>query len=324
MVIEMKIKDLAIGFLERAHEDIMAAEYLINNKPELARVIIWHVQQAVEKVMKASLLVIMAEPLRFYGEIGDKCNVPDVFRRLKSDLKKIGNKYMRPKEELGHKVHGHLTKDANKMCGYWVRGELQRYIKYIHDNCLIPSLKRRREELIEVMRRDFGLTYNDAKQAFEMLLNFLRILPEHLTPPANLETKIAAQVSIKSPCIALINRTYEDWVKNKEKLQGEIYSKELFLQNAIFETLKRGAESDKFSEFVTDFFKKIMSTIMLMADVFVLGLPLHACLHNYVESSRFPDAGEIPKEDLDSTSTALTLTRNLYESAKLLLESYDQ
>jgi len=320
----MKDMDLAMGFLEQAHEDIVAAEVLIDNKPELARVIIWHVQQAVEKVMKASLLIIMAEPLRFYGEIGDKCNVPDMFRRLKSDLKKIGNKYMRPKEELGHKVHEHLAKDVNKICEYWVRGELQRYIKYIHDNCLVPSLKRRREELIEVMRRDFGLTYNDAERAFEMLLNFLRILPKHLTPPATLEMKTAAQVSIKPPCIALINRTYEDWVKSREKLQGEICSKELFLQNAILEALKRVAEDDKFSKFVTDFFKKIMSMIMLTVDILILGLPLHACLHNYVGSSRFPDAGEIPKDDLDSTSTALTLTRTLYESAKLLLESYNQ
>jgi hypothetical protein len=308
-------KNLARGFLEYASEDLEAADILFKSgNMKFNRIIIGLAQQAVEKTMKASLMVILAEPLRFYGEVGDKIGIPDQYVKVKEHLKKIGEKYSKPKQ-VGHLIVNQLKDDIEKLRIYSLKGELQDYIQYINQKFFIPMFLRLKEEVVSKLQSDFSLPAEEAEKIYDSLIDFFRKQPAFSKSKIQ---EVSNQLTLKTPCIHDVSKMFEDWSRWEE---GSLITQRQNLMVEVIHTVRSVVDhSGLSSAIVMNLDRFLEDTVVSMLKVLFLGLPLHTCLQNYQQIARYPDAGEIPKEDLYNVEQAMTLVKNLYETARICFD----
>jgi hypothetical protein len=308
-------KNLAKGFLEYASEDLEAAVILFKSGDmKFNRIIIGLAQQAVEKTMKASLMVILAEPLLFYGEVGDEIGTPDQYVKVKEHLKKIGRKYSKPKQ-LGHLIVNQLKGDVEKLRIYSVKGELQDYIQYINQKFFIPMFLRLKDDVVSKLQSDFSLPAEEAEKIYDSLIDFFRKQP---TFSKSKMQEVSNQLTLKIPCIHDVSKMFEDWSRWEE---GSLITQRQNLMVEVIQTVRSVVgHSGLSAAIVMNLDRFLKDTMVPMLKVLFLGLPLHTCLQNYQQMARYPDAGEIPKEDLYNVEQAMTLAKNLYETARICFE----
>jgi hypothetical protein len=264
--------------------------------------------------MKASLIVILAEPLLFYGEVGDKIGIPNRYAKVKEHLKKIGEKYSKPKQ-LGHLIVNQLKDDIEKLRIYSLKGELQDYIQYINQKFFIPMFLRLKEDVVSKLQSDFSLPAEEAEKIYDSLIDRFRKQPAFSKSKIQ---EVSNQLTLKTPCIHDVSKMFEDWSRWEE---GSLITQRQNLMVEVIHTVRSVVDLSGLSTaIVMNFDRFLKDTVVPMLKVLFLGLPLHTCLQNYQQMARYPDAGEIPKEDLYNVEQAITLAKNLYENARMCFE----
>jgi hypothetical protein len=308
-------RNLAKGFLEYASVDLEAAVILLKSGDmKFNRIIIGLAQQAVEKTMKASLMIILAEPLLFYGEVGDEIVIPDQYVKVKEHLKKISRKYVKPKQ-LGHSIINQLKDDLEKLKSYSLKRQFQDYIHYINQNILIPEFLRLKKEIVSQLQSDFSLPAEEAEKIYDSIIDFFRKQPAFSKSKIQ---EVSNKLTLKTPCIRDVSKMFEDWSKWEE---GLLITQRQNLMVEVIHTVRSVVDYSGLSTtIVMNMDRFLKDTVVPMLKVLFLGLPLHTCLQNYQQMARYPDAGEIPKEDLYNVEQAITLAKNLYENARMCFE----
>jgi len=185
---QIDLQKLAKGFLDKASEDIKAAEILYReNLKDLA---IFHLEQASEKILKAYVIGFLLKALKSFliiyeftekaGALQEK--IPDNYKRLQQRTKDVINQLAYPKK-LRHNLIEFLDKQLKDLYENMCKEGLEEYLKFL-GNAFVTALYKQKQKLIEKLLNE-GLTpeqaesevnsdINSVSQYFELLITSIR------------------------------------------------------------------------------------------------------------------------------------------------------
>jgi hypothetical protein len=174
---------------------------------------------------------------------------------------------------------------------------------------------RLKDDVVSKLQSDFSLPAEEAEKIYDSLIDFFRKQP---TFSKSKMQEVSNQLTLKIPCIHDVSKMFEDWSRWEE---GSLITQRQNLMVEVIQTVRSVVgHSGLSAAIVMNLDRFLKDTMVPMLKVLFLGLPLHTCLQSYQQMARYPDAGEIPKEDLYNVEQAMTLAKNLYETARICFE----
>ncbi|MEM0463044.1 MAG: HEPN domain-containing protein [Thermofilaceae archaeon] len=151
--------------LERAEEDLESAEILYCRK-RTRRNSLYHIEQALEKTLKAIIMGVLLELLESIIEVAEKLGIANQHREVHQFLKQEVKNYKKP-VKLGHDLRGFADTFLPGLYEKFCTSRLIAYLKDVYEK--FAHQMRQNKQILVAHLKHQGLDGQRAENALELL-----------------------------------------------------------------------------------------------------------------------------------------------------------
>lgn len=318
---EFNVVNIARGLLDKADEDLELTRLIVGRR-DLRGLVLFHLEQASEKILKAYFLGTIVGTMEFLYRLSkgeDRNRFPRPYRLIVRAVRE----YSKPKS-LGHDFTGFLDKYLPALYREFCYGKFRDYIVFLFRHRLVRELEENKGKLLSDLVKE-GLPMDEAQMLIDGFIRFSKSEVSKILGDVKCIERISRPIidteKIKTPCIGYSVRFYY----LSKKLLKKAHDEAIRHCGDQIERVRRNIieisqKSSWFKEYLNEeVFMNIINMIVPYSMYIFLILPLHFCLLKYYEVSRYPE-GVIPEEDLENTKDAIPVLEEVISFVKEIIK----